>query len=192
MKIEKLKKQLNKFLKMLPLVLGCIIAPLIVCVSLDSNIRLRRNKNTLYLGSGLAIASFGEDGDAYIDSKTNNSYQKQDNEWNFVENILNNNNGFSYNLYRKINRSYKYDLNQWIEDYKNDSLSLTHACRIDFDSNGGSRVESQMVVRNAKINEPSKPIKTGVSFVHWTCNGFVWDFNKDTAYISVCFVAEWK
>ena len=188
----KLKEKFNKGVKILPIILGLVVAPVSLFISLKSNLIFQNQASTLYLGSGNVIATFGKEGDGYIDSKTNNSYQKQNSEWTLVENIITDNKGFSYNLFKINNHSYRYDTTRWVEDYKNNSLNIPYACRIDFDSCGGTFVNSQMVVRNEKIIEPRKPNKVGKIFTHWTCNGVVWDFYNDTAYISTCLVAVWK
>lgn len=48
---------------------------------------------------------------------------------------------------------------------------------VEFDSNGGSSVETALVSHNETVEEPANPTKTGYIFAGWTLNGNSFDFN---------------
>ena len=49
---------------------------------------------------------------------------------------------------------------------------------ITFDSDGGSKVESQKVYENKKVNQPQSPTKNGYVFDAWYLNNSKYDFNE--------------
>lgn len=48
---------------------------------------------------------------------------------------------------------------------------------VTFDSDGGSSVEQQVVVRGGAVQEPVAPTKFNYNFTGWTLNGAAYDFN---------------
>ncbi len=60
-----------------------------------------------------------------------------------------------------------------------------------FDSNGGSAVNSQIVINGNKINKPSNPIRDGYSFGGWLLNGNIYDFNSKIDG-DITLVAKWN
>ncbi len=62
---------------------------------------------------------------------------------------------------------------------------------VQFDSNGGSAVQSQIVLPNGKLVAPSNPTKTGKTFGGWFDNGAVWNFSVNTVTKDTVLVAEW-
>ena len=50
---------------------------------------------------------------------------------------------------------------------------------INFNSLGGSNVESQTIKKGKKVTEPKDPTKEGYTFVEWQLNGKKFDFNKE-------------
>ncbi|MDO4273196.1 MAG: InlB B-repeat-containing protein [Eubacteriales bacterium] len=63
-----------------------------------------------------------------------------------------------------------------------------------FDSQGGSKVESQSVTYGQKITQPKSPIKENYTFAGWykdkACTT-PWDFAKDTVTASMTLYAKW-
>ena len=53
---------------------------------------------------------------------------------------------------------------------------LKPKCSMNFDSNGGTEVPSQICVGN-KVSEPEPPLKNGYKFAGWSLNNKAWDFN---------------
>ena len=49
---------------------------------------------------------------------------------------------------------------------------------VTFDSNGGSKVDSQKVKQGDKAIKPKDPIKSGYKFVEWILNNSTYDFSK--------------
>lgn len=50
--------------------------------------------------------------------------------------------------------------------------------KIEFDSNGGSKVGSQLVVEGERILEPEAPEKEGYEFEYWVFDGKKYDFSR--------------
>ena len=63
--------------------------------------------------------------------------------------------------------------------------------KIIFDSQGGSKVDSVIVNKGSKINEPTAPIKDGSVFAGWQLNGATFDFNT-VLNENITLVAVWK
>ena len=51
--------------------------------------------------------------------------------------------------------------------------------RVEFDSNGGDKVETQYVERNETAYEPDEPEKDDARFVGWYYKGEIWDFDNE-------------
>lgn len=49
---------------------------------------------------------------------------------------------------------------------------------VEFNSDGGSRVETQTVKKNDKVEKPDDPEKEGYVFVEWQLNNKAYDFSK--------------
>lgn len=61
---------------------------------------------------------------------------------------------------------------------------------VKFDSNGGSIVESQTVIRGKTVIEPTNPTKNSYDFVRWNYNGVEYDWTKPVEE-DITLVAEW-
>lgn len=59
------------------------------------------------------------------------------------------------------------------------ACSCTKQFTVTFDSNGGTKVESQTVVKGDKVSRPSNPTKEGYSFEAWMLDGEVYDFDSE-------------
>lgn len=64
-------------------------------------------------------------------------------------------------------------------------------CVVTFDSNGGSTVDSQVVQKRGKVNEPDDPIKHGYTFDGWYNGGNKWNFETDTVTGPMTLKAKW-
>lgn len=65
---------------------------------------------------------------------------------------------------------------------------------VEFDSNGGSAVQSQTVEAGEKATEPTQPTKTGYTFDAWYKEAqFIneWDFDTDTVTSNITLYAKW-
>lgn len=66
---------------------------------------------------------------------------------------------------------------------------------VQFNSNGGSLVESQWVIEGEKINKPIDPIRAGYNFVGWSkeeLEEVMWDFEIDTFTENLTLFAVWE
>lgn len=63
-------------------------------------------------------------------------------------------------------------------------------CTVDFESNGGSEVESIQVVCGTKVSQPDDPEKDGFDFREWAYRGKRFDFDKAIDE-DIILVAKW-
>ena len=62
---------------------------------------------------------------------------------------------------------------------------------INFNTDGGSKVESQTVKKGNKVVEPKDPTKEGYTFVEWQLNNTKYDFSKEVTS-NLTLQAKWK
>ena len=62
---------------------------------------------------------------------------------------------------------------------------------VSFDSNGGSGVASQTIVKGNKVTKPADPTRSGYTFEGWTLNGSSYDFNTPVNG-DITLKANWK
>ena len=62
---------------------------------------------------------------------------------------------------------------------------------VTFNSSGGSAVSSQTVTEGGKVSKPSNPTRNGYTFVGWTLNGNIYDFNS-AVNNNITLVAKWN
>lgn len=55
--------------------------------------------------------------------------------------------------------------------------NTTKKYNINFDSDGGSKVDTQIIKENGIVTKPQNPTKKGYTFLNWTLNNQVYDFN---------------
>ena len=87
----------------------------------------------------------------------------------------------------------KFDFNTKIES----EITLTAVFEevstytVKFDSDGGSKVDTQEVEVDGKVTKPTSPTKTDYEFVEWQLNGKTYDFNKKVTS-DMTLKAKWK
>lgn len=64
-------------------------------------------------------------------------------------------------------------------------------CLVQFDTLGGTLIESQNIVCGDKILKPTSPEKEGFEFITWHLTGEVYDFDK-IVNSDIILIAEWK
>lgn len=64
-------------------------------------------------------------------------------------------------------------------------------CIVQFESNGGSKVESEEVVCGEKVERPDDPTKEGFAFQSWIYGGSPFDFEQMTIDEDLILVAKW-
>ena len=62
---------------------------------------------------------------------------------------------------------------------------------VSFDSNGGSKVESQTIIEGNRASEPANPIRSGYTFGGWQLNGSAYNFNA-VVTSNITLVAKWN
>lgn len=66
---------------------------------------------------------------------------------------------------------------------------------VNFDTDGGSYVQSVKAMYSDKITKPEDPVKEGYSFLGWYKDRLLkekWDFNSDTVESSMTLYAGWE
>ena len=63
--------------------------------------------------------------------------------------------------------------------------------KITFNSNGGTPVNEQFVIKNKKLVKPESPLKEGYEFLYWELDGKEYDFNQKVTK-SFSLVAKFK
>lgn len=64
-------------------------------------------------------------------------------------------------------------------------------CTVDFESNGGSKVDSVEVVCGSKVKQPADPEKEGFEFREWVYRGKKFSFNDSAVNEDIILVAKW-
>lgn len=75
------------------------------------------------------------------------------------------------------------------------TVVLTTDCTVKFDSNGGSKVEDQIVQYGEKIVKPDDPVREGYKLKGWAVDidqTSEWDFEKDFVESNMTLYAEWE
>ena len=62
--------------------------------------------------------------------------------------------------------------------FVNVGCQRTTTYTVTFDSNGGTKVKTQEVIENEKVEEPKEPTKEGYTFKGWYLNSKKYDFDK--------------
>lgn len=65
-------------------------------------------------------------------------------------------------------------------------------CIVQFESNGGSKVESEEVVCGETVGRPGDPTKDGFTFQSWIYGGVPFDFDQMTIDEDMILVAKWQ
>ena len=63
---------------------------------------------------------------------------------------------------------------------------------VEFNSNGGSGVESQYVIEGNKVTEPTPPTRKNFKFLGWFDGDVIWNFNANTINSNKMLTAKWE
>ncbi|WP_165571545.1 DUF4073 domain-containing protein [Cytobacillus praedii] len=69
-----------------------------------------------------------------------------------------------------------------MSDVKNGSINIVNSYNSNFNTAGGSSVDSQLIIENGKVNKPENPTKAGNSFIGWYMDNTYtteFDFNSE-------------
>ena len=75
------------------------------------------------------------------------------------------------------------------------TIILSTDCTVDFESNGGSEVDSQTVYYGEKIEKPEDPLREGYNFVGWYSDIDLknpWDFENGVVEGNMTLYAKWQ
>lgn len=78
---------------------------------------------------------------------------------------------------------------------QNVKIIISTECIVDFESNGGSAVDSQTVLYGEKISKPADPVREGYSFDGWYSDIDLknpWDFENDIVESNMTLYAKWQ
>lgn len=67
----------------------------------------------------------------------------------------------------------------------------TKTYKVNFDSDGGTKIKSEIVEENKKVDEPEVPKKDGYIFVSWMLDGEVYDFSSKVTK-DITLVSDWE
>ena len=73
----------------------------------------------------------------------------------------------AYEIYLENYPDYEGNEQQWLNDLINGDLVVPDTFTVNFDSNGGSAVESQIINENDKAVKPTEPTRDGYAFDGW-------------------------
>ncbi len=62
---------------------------------------------------------------------------------------------------------------------------------VTFDSDGGNKIESELIDKGNKATKPNNPVKEGYQFIEWQLDGKAFDFNT-TITEDITLKAKWK
>ena len=97
-----------------------------------------------------------------------------------------------YEQYLETHPDYNKTEAEWINDLINDNLTKKEYFTVNFDSDGGSSVPSQSVLKGEKVNQPENPTKLGYSFVDWVYKGSPWVFYGFSVTSNITIHASWS
>ena len=64
--------------------------------------------------------------------------------------------------------------------------------KVNFDTDGGTVVEAQLVVKGGLVTKPADPTKEGHTFTGWYLDGEEWDFDNDVVNANIILTASWE
>ena len=98
----------------------------------------------------------------------------------------------AYQLYCESHPDYKKSESEWLDDLINGRLGDKDKWTVTFNSNGGSLVDSQIVLDGEKIKEPVNPTRLGYTFQGWLYNGQPWVFFGYSVTSNITLTANWS
>ena len=64
--------------------------------------------------------------------------------------------------------------------------------KVNFETDGGTVVEAQLVVKGGLVTKPADPTKEGHTFTGWYLDGEEWDFDNDVVNANIALTAGWE
>jgi uncharacterized repeat protein (TIGR02543 family) len=99
----------------------------------------------------------------------------------------------AYQTYIENNQLYTKTESEWLEDLVNGRLATIEETKytVTFNSDGGTLIDSQKVIKGEKATEPTIPIKEGYTFVGWFMGEEKWSFIGYSVTEDITLVAKW-
>lgn len=99
----------------------------------------------------------------------------------------------AYQTYIENNPLYTKTESEWLEDLVNGRLATIEETKytVTFNSDGGTLIDSQKVIKGEKATEPTIPIKEGYTFVGWFMGEEKWSFIGYSVTEDITLVAKW-
>ena len=101
--------------------------------------------------------------------------------------------GYEFNGWYKDEREY-YFYDEVVEPFTLEAKwekAKDNEYVINFNTNGGTRIESQTIKKGNKVVEPKDPTREGYEFVEWQLNGNKYDFTKEVTS-NLTLEAKWN
>ena len=80
---------------------------------------------------------------------------------------------------------------EWLNDLLSGAFTHRESFTVDFNSDGGSAVDSQTVLWGNKVKCPVAPTKENAEFIGWYIEGEVWSFYGYTVTENITLTAKW-
>ena len=93
-------------------------------------------------------------------------------------------NNTKYDFSSEVKKSFTL-VAKWTEDPNVKRYTVT------FDSDGGSKVNSQKVIENKTVTKPANPTRTGYKFIEWQLNGTAYNFSTKVTK-DITLKAKWE
>ena len=169
-------------------------------------------------GSTVPPSELGKNGDTFIDRFSKKYYYNSNGIWVFIGAISETNDDVpyvgsngnwwigrtdtrisvtgtsgksAYELYLETHPEYTKSELQWIADIQNGTLDTRITFLVEFDSDGGTPVSSQLVKEGDFVTEPIAPTKEGYDFAGWYYENIEWNFSSNVALSNFSLVANW-
>ena len=98
----------------------------------------------------------------------------------------------AYQLYLEAYPEYTKSEAEWLDDLINGRLANLQSFTVQFNSNGGTSVDSQNVLKGDKVAKPSDPTNDGYRFIGWYYQGEEWSFIGYSVTEDMTLTAKWE
>lgn len=110
-------------------------------------------------------------------------------DWDKLEQYIEDKTNTTYNWKYNINIKTKDELKDITNSLEKEETTKKYM--VSFNSDGGSKIETQEVKENEKVKKPTTPTKNGYDFVEWQLNGKKYDFETGITS-NITLTATWK
>lgn len=108
-------------------------------------------------------------------------------DWDKIENYINEKEEISGTIKFNILITNKDNITTKIEADENNIITYN----VSFDTDGGNKIESQVINKDEKVTKPTNPTRDGYNFIEWQLNGKKFDF-KQEINSDIKLTAKWE